>query len=109
MLCGHDSCRDQVADAGCMPALCVLLASSKPGVPAPALALTQELCSSRPACTALLEGGTASPLAAMLGQGSISNIEIAAATLECLQALAQAGLPQQCWTFTGNQWYLPLF
>ena len=94
MLCGHDSCRDQVADAGCMPALCVLLSSSKPSVQAPALALTQELCSSRRACMTLLECGAASPLAAMLGQSSISNTEIAAATLECLQALSQAGLPQ---------------
>ena len=52
---------DQVADAGCMPALCVLLASSKQAVQAAALALTQELCSSRHACLALVESGAASP------------------------------------------------
>ena len=77
-----------------MPALCVLLASSKQAVQAAALALTQELCSSRHACLALVESGAASPLAAMLGSGSMGNTEVAAATLESLQALSAAGLPQ---------------
>ena len=94
ILCSHDECRDQVADAGCMPALCVLLASSRPSVQAPALALSQELCSSRVACMTLLECGAAAPIAAMLGSAAAANTEIAAATLECLQALSAAGLSQ---------------
>jgi len=77
-----------------MPALCVLLASSKQAVQAAALALTQELCSSRHACLALVESGAASPLAGMLSSGAMASTEVAAATLGSLQALAAAGLPQ---------------
>ena len=97
MLCRDDSCRDQVANAACMPALCGLLSPSQPSVQAAALALMQTLCSSRDACARLLECGAASALAAMLSQNSTSiteNDEIAVATLECLQALSRAGLPQ---------------
>ena len=61
---------------------------------AAALALTQELCSSRHACLALVESGAASPLAGMLSSGAMANTEVAAATLGSLQALAAAGLPQ---------------
>ena len=43
---------------------------------------------------ALVESGASSPLGGMLGSGAMANTEVAAATLESLQPLAAAGLPQ---------------
>ena len=94
MLSFHNECREQIADGGCMPALAVLLGSSKPDIQRAALALSQQLCVSRRACDAMLEAGVASPIAAMLLTSSSGGTEALVAVLECLRALASIGLTQ---------------
>jgi len=94
MLCAHNECREQVADAGCMPSLAVTLGSSRSALQRTALALTQQLSASKRACSAMLDAGVAAPLAAMLANSHIADAEVVAAVLECIQALAVVGLPQ---------------
>ncbi|KAL3907274.1 MAG: hypothetical protein SGPRY_010231 [Prymnesium sp.] len=94
MLCSHDECRVQVADAGCMPALAVALGSSRSSLQRTALALTQQLSASKRACSAMLDAGVAAPLAAMLANSLISDTEVVAAVLECIRAIAAVGMPQ---------------
>ena len=94
MLCAHNECREQVADAGCMPALAVTLGSSRAALQRTALALTQQLSASKRACSAMLEAGIAAPLASMLANSHATDLEVTAAVLECTQALAAIGMPQ---------------
>mmetsp|Transcript_73043 Transcript_73043/g.121940 ORF Transcript_73043/g.121940 Transcript_73043/m.121940 type:complete len:1878 (+) Transcript_73043:80-5713(+) len=95
MLGSHTECCDQLADSGSMPSLAVLLGSNKAEVQRAALALAQQLCgSSRRACDAMLEAGSAAPLAAMLLSSSNGNTEVIAAVLECLLHLTNSGLTQ---------------
>ena len=94
ILCSHPECRDQCADANAMPGLVRLLASNKSNVQRVALALCQQLVGSRRACSALLDAGGASPLAAMLATSAASDVEVALAVLECIESLARAGVTQ---------------
>jgi len=94
ILCSHVECRDQVIDANAMPPLTRLLGSSKTNVQRCALALTQQLCGSRKGCDSLLEVGAAVPLAALLSAPSSTDVEVAVAVLECLEALSRSGMAQ---------------
>ena len=94
ILCAHPECRDQCADASAMPPLVRLLGSSKSQVQRVALALCQQLCGSKRACDTLLDAGAASPLAMMLSTSAAGDVEVAVAVLECIEALARAGVPQ---------------
>ena len=57
------------------------------------LALAQQLCTSRRACTSLLEGGAANPLAAMLLSAG-HDTEVCSAVLECVSSLSEVGFQQ---------------
>ena len=80
-----------------MPALVRLLSSSaRPSVQRVALALCQQLCGSRRACDTILEAnnGAAAPLASMLSTSAASDVEVAVACLECIEALSRSGVTQ---------------
>jgi hypothetical protein len=76
MLCSHHDGREQLADSGTLPSISLLLGSQKRDVQRAALAVCQQLCTSRRACDALLEAGAASPLAAMLLSSSAGGTEV---------------------------------
>ena len=94
MLSSRGECREQIADANAVPALCRLLASSNVGVSRAALAVAHHLSASRRGAQAMVEAGGASPLASMLAGSGAGNAEVATAVLECLAQLTDAGLPQ---------------
>ena len=93
LLCAHNECRDQAADANCVQPLVRLLASPKAHVQR-ALAVCQQLAGSRRSSAALLEAGGASPLASLLATSAASDVEVAIAALESVECL-RAGATQQ--------------
>ena len=94
LLCAHPECREQAADAACIPHLVRHLGSSRPSVGRCALALVQQLVPSRRACDSLLESGAAAPLASMLSTSAANDSEVASAILESLSALSRSGVTQ---------------